>query len=156
MTAVCAALFAFQCSDELPDEAWREITVAQGPCTYRFSTQRVRTTKGRKPGEEIWAVIAGTRTVARPAGEVTLVERDFDEAVLNLVSNAYFAMRLKQEELGDGYEPVLAVSSCLVDGMAEVKVQDNGPGIVDDVVGHIFNPFFSTWDGVFGRSTVGR
>ena len=48
-----------QRSDELSDEAWREITVAQGsqdPRTYRFSAQRVRATKRRKLGEEIWAV----------------------------------------------------------------------------------------------------
>ena len=48
-----------QRSAELPDEAWREITVAQGsqgPRTYRFSAQRVRVTRRRKPGEEIWAV----------------------------------------------------------------------------------------------------
>jgi signal transduction histidine kinase len=44
----------------------------------------------------------------------------------------------------------LAVSSRLVDGTAEVKVRDNGPGIADDVVGHIFNPFFSTRDGALG------
>ena len=45
--------------DELPDGAWREITVAQGsqgPRTYRFSAQRVRVTKKGKPGEEIWAL----------------------------------------------------------------------------------------------------
>ncbi len=37
----------------------REITVApgsQGPRTYRFSAQRVRATRRRKPGEELWAV----------------------------------------------------------------------------------------------------
>ena len=48
-----------QRSDELPDEAWREITVAQGsqgPRTYRFSAQRVRATKRRKPGEVVWAI----------------------------------------------------------------------------------------------------
>ena len=48
-----------QRSDELPEEAWREITVAQGsqgPRTYRFSAQRVRATRRRKPGEELWAV----------------------------------------------------------------------------------------------------
>ena len=35
------------------------ITVAQGsqgPRTYRFSAQRVRATRRRKPGEELWAV----------------------------------------------------------------------------------------------------
>ena len=48
-----------QRSDELADDAWREITVeegSQGPRTYRFSAQRVRATKRRKPGEEVWAV----------------------------------------------------------------------------------------------------
>ena len=48
-----------QRSDELPEEAWREITVAegsQGPRTYRFSAQRVRVTRRRKPGEIHWAV----------------------------------------------------------------------------------------------------
>ena len=83
-------------------------------------------------------------------GDVPLVERDFDEAVLNLVSNACFAMRLRQEELGDSYQPVLAVSSRLVEDLAEVKVRDNGTGIPDDVVTHIFNPFFSTRDGALG------
>ena len=46
-------------SDELPEEAWREITVAQGsqgPRTYNFSAQRVRPTCRRKPGEIHWAI----------------------------------------------------------------------------------------------------
>ena len=46
-------------SAELPEEAWREITVAegsQGPRSYRFSAQRVRPTSRRKPGEIHWAV----------------------------------------------------------------------------------------------------
>ena len=83
-------------------------------------------------------------------GEVPLVERDFDEAVLNLVSNACFAMQIKQEDLGENYKPMLVVSSRLVNEVVEVKVRDNGPGIADDVVGHIFNPFFSTRDGALG------
>ena len=46
-------------SDELPEEAWREITVAegsQGPRSYEFSAQRVRPTSRRKPGEIHWAI----------------------------------------------------------------------------------------------------
>ena len=48
-----------QRSDELPEEAWREITVAQGsqgPRSYRFSVQRVRPTSRRKPGEIHWGI----------------------------------------------------------------------------------------------------
>ena len=46
-----------QRSGELPEEAWREITVAegsQGPRSYMFSAQRVRSTSRRKPGEIHW------------------------------------------------------------------------------------------------------
>ena len=46
-------------SDELPEDAWREITVAegsQGPRSYSFSAQRVRPASRRKPGEIHWAV----------------------------------------------------------------------------------------------------
>ena len=47
-------------------------------------------------------------------------------------------------------EPQLKVSSHLVDGMVEVRVRDNGTGIPEDVVGHIFNPFFTTRAGAMG------
>ncbi len=83
-------------------------------------------------------------------GEVLLVQHDFGEAVLSLVSNACHAMRQKREAEGDAYEPVLSVSTRLVDDTAEIRVRDNGPGIADDVIGHIFNPFFSTRDGAVG------
>ena len=46
-------------SDALPEDAWREIPIAegsQGPRTYSFSAQRVRPTSRRKPGEIHWAV----------------------------------------------------------------------------------------------------
>ena len=48
-----------QRSAELPEEAWRELTVAQGsqgPRRYRFSAQRVRPTSKRRPGEIHWAI----------------------------------------------------------------------------------------------------
>ena len=46
-------------ADAIPDEAWQEITVAQGsqgPRIYRFSARRMRPTCRRKPGEVHWAV----------------------------------------------------------------------------------------------------
>ena len=107
-------------------------------------------------------------------GEAMLVEREFGEAVVNLVSNACYAMRQKQQGQapedeagdqagagvnGDGavewepgrvYEPVLTVSSHIVEDVIEVRVRDNGPGIEEDVVGRIFNPFFTTREGALG------
>ena len=83
-------------------------------------------------------------------GSVPLVTNDFGEAVKNLVLNACYAMRLRRNSEGDGYGPRLAVSTHRVDDIVEVLVRDNGTGISDDVVGHIFNPFFSTREGVLG------
>ncbi len=82
--------------------------------------------------------------------DVPLVEQDFREAIMNLVSNSCYAMRVKHNELGDSYQPVLTVSTRLTDNTAEVRVRDNGTGIADEVIGQIFNPFFSTREGLAG------
>ena len=65
----------------LPEEAWRELTVAdpklqrscpcpslgtQGPRSYRFSAQRVRVTRNRKPGELVWVVYRQNRDGSEP------------------------------------------------------------------------------------------
>ena len=81
---------------------------------------------------------------------VPLVEQDFREALVNLVSNACYAMWLKNSDKDDGYEPVLSVSSRRVDDVVEIRVRDNGTGISDDVVDRIFDPFFSTREGILG------
>ena len=83
-------------------------------------------------------------------GELSLVETDFGEAMLNIVRNACYAMQLRQESSEDDYEPNLAVSTQVVGDAAEVRVRDNGTGIAEDVLGQIFNPFFSTREGVSG------
>ena len=86
----------------------------------------------------------------KSVGEVLSVDHDFGEAMLHLVSNACYAMRQKGQEEGGDYRPGLSVSTPLVDNTIEVRVRDNKPGIADDVVTHIFNPFFSTRDGALG------
>jgi signal transduction histidine kinase len=83
-------------------------------------------------------------------GQVLLVETDFGEAVVNIVRNAGYAMQLRKNASGEDYEPVLAVSTRLQDGMAKVRIRDNGTGIDDDVLGQIFNPFFTTREGIAG------
>ena len=82
--------------------------------------------------------------------DVPLVAQDFREAVVNMVSNACFAMWLKGNDQGDRYEPVLHISSRRVGETVEVRVRDNGTGIADDVVDRIFDPFFSTREGILG------
>ena len=79
-----------------------------------------------------------------------MVEREFADAVVNLVTNSCYAMKIKQAELGDGYTPLLQVSSRLGDDGIEVHIRDNGTGIEDEIKGRIFNPFFTTQEGAMG------
>ena len=81
---------------------------------------------------------------------IPLVAHDFSEAVVNLVTNACYAMRQRRETQGDGFEPVLTVSTRLVEGEVAIRVRDNGIGIADDVLERIFDPFFSTREGIMG------
>ena len=84
-------------------------------------------------------------------GEVEMVEHDFGEAVVNLVSNACYAMWLRQsEDAGSEYQPKLLIATSVDGASFELRVRDNGTGISDDVLSHIFNPFFSTREGALG------
>lgn len=84
--------------------------------------------------------------------EGAIVASDFGEAMVNLVSNACYAMRLRREQEDGSYRPELLVSTSLApEGRhVPVRVRDNGTGIHDDVLPHIFNPFFTTRDGALG------
>ena len=68
-----------QRSDELPEEAWREITVAegsQGPRSYLFSAQRVRTDQQAQARRNpLGPSTAGTWTAANPATTCPMLRR---------------------------------------------------------------------------------
>ena len=87
---------------------------------------------------------------APDVSRVSMVPMDFNEAVVNLVTNACYAMRVRRESGEGGYEPCLAVSSELREDCAAIMVWDNGCGIADDVLPRIFDPFFTTRDGALG------
>ncbi len=59
------------------------------------------------------------------------------QVVTNLVQNAIDAM-------GEGSAPRLAVRAGLADGFAEVAFHDSGPGMSDEVLNRLFDPFVTT------------
>ena len=82
--------------------------------------------------------------------QVMVVGQDFSKAMVNLVTNACYAMHQRARETGDGYVPSLLVRAGPCDEGMEVVVRDNGTGISDEVLPSIFNPFFTTRSGVLG------
>ena len=77
-------------------------------------------------------------------GRVELVPQDIGRVVLNLVNNAMDALQGFAVSQGEGYIPVIQVSTSVKDRNVEIRVSDNGPGIPPDVKDKIFEPFFTT------------
>jgi GAF domain-containing protein len=77
-------------------------------------------------------------------GEVELFPREVSRAVLNLISNAFYATSKRRETEGSDYEPVLVVATRNLGKTVEIRIRDNGTGISSDVREKMFNPFFTT------------
>ena len=88
-------------------------------------------------------------------GSVNIIPQDIGRVLLNLVNNALYAVNEKKKKLGDGYEPMVTLSTMLLakqknQPMSQlvneliVSVSDNGFGIPETHRNKIFQPFFTT------------
>ena len=79
------------------------------------------------------------------AGEVDLFPREITRALLNLISNGFYAAtKRKAEAWGDDQEPTLAAATKNLGDHVEIRIRDNGTGIPADVKEKMFDPFFTT------------
>ena len=76
--------------------------------------------------------------------EVEAIAPDLGRVLLNLFSNAFYAVRQRQLKGEQGYIPTVSLSTRLVEGLVEIRVHDNGLGIPETVQQKIFQPFFTT------------
>ncbi|MEP1306084.1 MAG: ATP-binding protein [Balneola sp.] len=93
-------------------------------------------------------------------GEIPLIAEDFSRVIVNLCNNAFDAMREKGygkdlqglEDLGglDAYLPKLTVRTKLENGKVVLEIEDNGPGIPEEMKDKIMQPFFTTKKGTEG------
>ena len=64
------------------------------------------------------------------AGEADLFPREITRALLNLISNGFYAAtKRKAETKGDGHEPTLAATTKNLGDHVEIRIRDNGTGI---------------------------
>jgi histidine kinase len=77
-------------------------------------------------------------------GQVDVARQDISRVFINVLHNAYYAIRQKKQALGARYTPVLQVRTHDRGDRVEVRIRDNGPGIPPAVASQIFNPFFTT------------
>jgi signal transduction histidine kinase len=79
------------------------------------------------------------------AGEADVFPQDVTRALLNVISNGFYAATTRKAQAGnDGYTPLLAASTKSLGERVEIKIHDNGTGMPPDVKEKMFDPFFTT------------
>jgi len=76
--------------------------------------------------------------------KINIVPQDIGRVILNLITNAFHAVKDKKEISPDTYNPTVTVSTKKIKNTIEIKVADNGDGIPKKVLDKIFQPFFTT------------
>jgi two-component system NtrC family sensor kinase len=78
-------------------------------------------------------------------GALELYPQEMTRALLNLISNGFYAATKRKIEGGDGtFEPLLSAATKNFDKTVQIRIRDNGTGIQPEVREKIFNPFFTT------------
>src|SRR4029077_13926822 len=77
-------------------------------------------------------------------GEVNIIPQDLGRVILNLITNAFYAVSEKKKQQPQGYEPTVFVSTKKNGDKILITVKDNGNGIPQKILDKIFQPFFTT------------
>jgi len=77
-------------------------------------------------------------------GKINVIPQDFGRVILNLLTNAFYAVNEKKKSLGESYQPSVLITTKKRETGVEIKVIDNGNGIPAKVIDKIFQPFFTT------------
>jgi two-component system, NtrC family, sensor kinase len=96
--------------------------------------------RAEKPGFNVTL----KRDLDPDAGAVELYPQEITRALLNLISNGFYAATQRKSEEGETFEPALIAATKNLGKTVEIRIHDNGTGIPSDVREKMFNPFFTT------------
>ncbi len=77
-------------------------------------------------------------------GKIEVMPQDIGRVLLNLYTNAFYAVTEKKKLHPEGYEPTVSVTTKKENNKLVIKVKDNGMGIPQKALDKIFQPFFTT------------
>ncbi|MBP9549265.1 MAG: hypothetical protein KBE86_08940 [Chitinophagales bacterium] len=76
--------------------------------------------------------------------KINIIPQDIGRVILNLLTNAFYAVDEKKKSGLIKYEPTVSITTKRIGVIVEIKVSDNGNGIPQKVLDKIFQPFFTT------------
>jgi two-component system, NtrC family, sensor kinase len=89
--------------------------------------------------------IALERDFAAAIPPIELVPQDVTRVLLNLIGNGFYAATQRQKDGAEpGFRPALKVTTRDLGEGVEIRVRDNGAGIMPEIRDKLFQPFFTT------------
>jgi signal transduction histidine kinase len=77
-------------------------------------------------------------------GNIKVFPQDIGRVILNLITNAFYAVTEKKKQHPTGYEPTVTIITKKTGQKVTILVKDNGNGIPKHILDKIFQPFFTT------------
>jgi signal transduction histidine kinase len=77
-------------------------------------------------------------------GKISIVPQDMSRVIMNIMNNACYAVYEKSVKFKEAYKPEIRISTKKLDHAVEIIITDNGPGIPQEIIDKIYEPFFTT------------
>ena len=77
-------------------------------------------------------------------GTISAVPEDLGRALLNLLTNACYAIHEKHKQNNGSFAPALTLTTHRLGDSVELRIRDNGNGLSPEVRQKMFEPFFTT------------
>lgn len=77
-------------------------------------------------------------------GNIEIIPQDIGRVLLNLINNAFYAVKERSGKENAGYIPVVELKTARSGDKVIISVTDNGNGILENIIHKIFQPFFTT------------
>lgn len=84
------------------------------------------------------------RKFDKGAGVYDLAPQELGRVLVNLFDNAIYAVCEKKTQSNGVYEPAIVVQTVAKSDHVMIRLNDNGPGMPQEVLDKIFEPFYST------------
>lgn len=75
---------------------------------------------------------------------INIIPQDIGRVILNILTNAFYAVEERKKQNPEDYEPLVSVTTRNTGEQVAITITDNANGIPAALMGKIFQPFFTT------------